>query len=592
MVDTSKIPVSIQLLDKTHFEGVSFSEIVDEAIAIINEEGANLKRNKLNGFDLGQFEVKAYYDYARYPPKWKEFLMPLLDHSSPLAKCENQIYSYVVFIGYQDSIFVITGGNGSLSVGKFLVPNFGLEIIVRLFDKNSKVVKHIQDRGLTGNLLGQTKFYRGDQRFSDENQFGKIFKQIQADLNKRILTKVFAFSEKELRKEVAGCLAKDSFKINKSIDFQTLLTLIERLHELLHKKANFSLNSVFHISKRQRQNKVLIEELEEWLIDTIYDLCKRGETVDIDFCHREYEKYLSAENYTIFIGKGETIEFDTGFGISDLISKLKFSESYFDEDVDLFRHSVLYRKIESKDEEGKTLTNGNVLDHINGEFNYNGKTYFRIDKEWYQILPSFIKDLNIECLELLNNALDDDLIPDRFDIKKREDFFNISFIGKDGFFVFDTITPDNIEACDLLKIDDNNLYLIHVKKGFDNSIRELSTQINIAAKRLHEDLRSGFSFIEELETLAKNGRKSNSILKQKIGNQNFPRGGISSLFKNKRPQNIFFCLAFVDKSDSGRELKNDLNKFNSNIAKFSLLELKRELNYLGLGFKICQLKKV
>ena len=47
---------------------------------------------------------------------------------------------------------------------------------------------------------------------------------------------------------------------------------------------------------------------------------------------------------------------------------------------------------------------------------------------------------------------------------------------------------DGLELCDIMYYDDNNLYLIHVKYGFQSKIRELTNQITISARRLRETL--------------------------------------------------------------------------------------------------------
>ncbi len=43
--------------------------------------------------------------------------------------------------------------------------------------------------------------------------------------------------------------------------------------------------------------------------------------------------------------------------------------------------------------------------------------------------------------------------------------YNLTYKGDIKTIVLDTLTPDGIEPCDILKYDDNdNVYLFHVKK--------------------------------------------------------------------------------------------------------------------------------
>ncbi len=585
MKERNKIPVSIHLLNSNLFETTSFNEIIKELTERINNEEEYLNEAKLDASKFDNPSVKLFYSHLIYPPKWRGFFDPILTKNSNLRKAENVNYSFVCFVGIKENIFVITGGFGAQKVSHMLVPDFGLEILVRLFDKNSKVVKNIQDRGLTGNILGQTKFYRGDQRFSDENQFGKIFKQVQAELNKELLKEAFGFSEAQLKRNKSACMAKDSFQISKSVDFNTMLNLVSKLSVILEKKPKFSLNKVEHLTKRKAQNVQLIERLENWAVNVLYNVCLKDEDPDVDFCHSKFDTFLNADMIQILIEKGNPIEVPKHSTFGDIVRLLKKNGDYCDQDELHFKVSVLDRIVVSYDSDGQKLTSGNVLEHLHGEFTYDNGTYFLIDKEWYTIKPSFIKDLNEECTEILKYTWDDTILTESFHIKERESAYNQKYLNKPNYFVFDTITPNNIEACDIMKYDETNIKLIHVKKGFDNSIRDLTSQITIAAKLIQQDLRTGFGYIERIQKLTQKS-KVGELCKQK-----FPEYGLASIFKEKSTQQITFCLAFVDKSEKSRNLKNQINLFNSNIAKFSLLELRSELLSMGFGFKVIQVKR-
>jgi uncharacterized protein (TIGR04141 family) len=310
----------------------------------------------------------------------------------------------------------------------------------------------------------------------------------------------------------------------------------------------------------------------------------KGEEPDVDFCHTKFDDFLNADSIEIQIDRGDPVEVQNHSSFGDIVRLLKNSGNYDDTDEYHFKVSVLDRKITSYDSEGQQLTSGLIYEHIHGEFFYQEQTYFLLDKEWYRIRPAFIKELNDECLETLRHAWDTTTLTETFSLKQRESIYNQKYINKPNFFVFDTITSENIESCDIMKYDNNSIHLIHVKKGFDNSLRDLASQINIAAKKIQEDIRTGFEYIDMVQ---KKTQKSNV---GKLALQKFPQTGLASLFKNKSPQQITFCLAFADKSDSKRNLKDHIGSFKSNIAKFSLLELKRELFTMGFGFKIIQLE--
>jgi uncharacterized protein (TIGR04141 family) len=554
MSDNTNIPVSIHLINTNRLEATSFAERVAEMMSVVKDDERSFTKSPIARKDFGKFNVELYYSIAQYPPKWRGFLAPLLDKRSTLAGVENRTNSFVCFVGLDDNMFAITGGFEGQKLARFMVNDFGLEILVRLFDRDSKVVKNIQDRGLTGNLLGQTKFYRGDQRFSDENQFGKIFKQVEADVNRTMLKEVFGFTDGQLHRESSGCMAKDSFQIHKAVNFDTMLMLVEKLAKVMEKKPKFSLNKVEHITRRRPQNQQLLDELNAWAKNMLYTACKKNENPDVDFCHKRFDEFMNCDSIQLAIERGTSIDVPKHSSFGKIVTLLKFNNDYDDTDEDHFNASVLDRKLVSYDSEGKKMTSGLVIDHVHGEFQYKDKTYFLLDDEWYTILPAFLKELNEECKEILKYAWDSAVLDEKFDLKKRESTYNQKYINKPNFFVFDTITPDNMESCDIMKYNDSAIDLVHVKKGFDNSIRDLAAQINIAAKRIQDDLRTGYGYIEKVEKQTRKSKEGD------LSKQKFPAKGLASIFKDRSPQQISFCLAFADKAVGKRSLRDQYRK--------------------------------
>lgn len=157
--------------------------------------------------------------------------------------------------------------------------------------------------------------------------------------------------------------------------------------------------------------------------------------------------------------------------------------------------------------------------------------------------------------------------------------------------MLDTILVENIELCDLLHYTPDTLHLIHIKKGFKNSVRELANQVALAARRVINDRKSNYGYIEEIGKKLRAGKTSGSSLKQQMAAQTLPTKNLVELFQQKRDREIIFCLAFVDEAATPRILKDDLEKFDSNIAKYSLIALKREITGMGFGFKVIQLPK-
>ncbi len=592
MPETEKTQVSIYQIETAFFQDDTFEEVTDKIIKTTNDKGENYKSDKLSKEDFGEFKVRLYYQTKNNKPRWRGFLKKILAEDAAISTLMNRSHSFLLFIEYSDKIYAISGGTGSLALDNFVTQTFGIDILTRLIEKNSQVIKHVQQRGVTGNLLGQTRFYRGDQRLSDENEFGKIFKEVKADLNQKILKKTFGFKDIELTRKSSGCLAKTSFQINKMLDFDAFLRIIKKITVLLNKEPNFTINSVELIKGKHPDTVNLLSRLKESLVQTLYEHYENETESDFDFCHIDFEKYLTALHYIISDSdSNQWIRLDEAIKLNELFKVLKKKHGANVDEIYTFKAFILdTQEIVTQDDNGGILTRDNVLNHIHGEINYNGSSYFLIDKQWYKINPAFITELNDSCKDLFKDAWDDKLITFPFS-QKTEGEFNLSFIGQQDILVLDTITSDNIEACDILKYDGNSVYLIHVKRGFNNSIRDLSAQIAIAARRLLQDRKAGYTYITDIERKAKRGRTSLSPNRQKVANQQFPKDGLKSIFEQKREINICFCLAFVDTSETNRSLKDNIEQFDSNIAKYALIELKNAIKQFGFDFKIIQLKK-
>lgn len=582
---SEKIQVAIFQVDTSTYAGMTFDDVVEDIV-----HGGDYAEQKLVKSVVDGFHIRIFYRRKGHPPSWRSFFEGVVKQGEDLLKHNVISSAYMCFIDGGDNIYAIGGGQGTIELQQHIVTNFGTEILVRLIERNGKVIKGLQERGVTGTILGETKFFRGDQRISDEDQFGKIYKEVRAELSFRVLNKNFGFSKADLRRVSAACLAKSSFQINKSISFTQLLGICGKLNAVLRKKPKFALNKVILIPKRGERNKKLLEELFERLIRVLYDDCKKGVRPDFDFCHEDFEAYYSASRYELYTS-GDPITYKEPVDVLEMLVDMRTNMVLQMDDEGEFKYSLLYNKLYSLGADGEILTSGTVLEHFHGEVTLSGKSYFFIDGQWYLIQAEFVEDLNKEGKIMLASVWEDGLLKEPFDLKKREDQYSAGFLGKPGFFMFDTILVENIELCDLLHVEGGLLELIHIKKGFNASIRELANQVAISARRVMNDRKTDYRYIDDIEAQLRAGKLSDSALKKSMATQVFPAKNLAALFRDRKDHEIVFCLAFVDEAVKPRVLKDDLEQFDSNIAKYSLIALKREITGLGFGFKVIQLNK-
>jgi hypothetical protein len=173
--------------------------------------------------------------------------------------------------------------------------------------------------------------------------------------------------------------------------------------------------------------------------------------------------------------------------------------------------------------------------------------------------------------------------------KGNENEFNESHLLQTNTFVFDKVTPLFIEACDLMKVDNDTVYFYHVKKGFDNSMRDLCNQVFISARKIQEDSKMGFIFLQSLyDRVVKNNGKEEYFKNIKKQFAKLKKEDFIKLIEDKK---IVFVLSVLDTAKNERMLYTDIKDFDSNIAKFTMLELSKNMRYLGVDFKVLQLEK-
>lgn len=543
-----------------------------------------LQPNLSNDFDIFLF-------FKRNPShiRWKEFIENIADSNAAIIKhkkTNNESYVLVFNNKATGKIYATTGGFGHTALQGIVEGDFGLEILSRLMKAEDKTLRSTKEKNLTGGILGEVKFFRNDYNLNENENFGNFYQELHSSLNKSLLIQTFGFSQTDIDSDCL-CVAKNSFTIKKSIDFQQLLGIITKCENLID--AVQPVVEINGVKKLTKAHKALIADLNNELDKSIIQ-CYKGAQVDIsiELCHKDFDKYLHADNFIFeFKINGSTIEgqFDEPLkNITKVIEQVKLEDSNLSDNKLL--SLIGNAHISSKNNSSDTQTDDLLRNHFYTEVPFNGKSYFLSDSEWFEIKTSFTDKLNEQCQDFINaNTSNIQLDIWNYPAEKENDF-NSKHIGKNDFLVFDKFTPDNIEACDILYWDVGNIYFIHAKAGFDNSMRDLSHQVNIAARRVKEDVKTGYKFIEKLYDSVKNssGTSTYSINARNQLN-NITKNDFVDLFKTRK---LVFVLAVKDTASSARSL-NKVEDFNSNIAKFSLHELVKTMRNLAIDFEICEL---
>jgi len=559
-----------------------------ESVCDVIQSSGFTSQSLANG-SRGGYNLYLYYQDKSSNPKWKGFLEDVTSiGQNVIQRNRGKSEGFILLLEKNETLYAVAGGHGFFTIQNYIDNEFGIDVFSRLIKKEDKVLKATREKSVVGGILGTSKHFRSNFNLYETDDFGKIYQELKASLNKTILMDKFGFTDDDIKTD-SFCVAKSSFKINKAISFDQLLNIINGCESVIETETPIVINNVEKIVKKR--NTELVATLKNNLIDQLWKRCNQEDgSYDFDLCHNDFEKYLIASRYIVRKGNSKLNYFGghefESFNNADLLfAKLRETHGLSEDD---FKYLTETLKIFAYDEEGNELTKGSLLSHILGDVTETDKKYFFINNSWYHIKPGFIDDLNKNCKSFIDNNKNDSLNKPWVAAIADEDTYNKQYVGEDDTLVLHKIMPQNIEVCDILKWNEQNIYFYHIKKGFDNTMRDLCSQISVAAKRIISDVNSDKSYITELFNSLSSYHGSDNEYFRSIGQQTVSLN--LDTFKGLFDKKMVFVLAVMDTAVNNRELSN-IEDFHSNIAKFSLQELSKEIRGLNLGLEIAQIRK-
>lgn len=603
----SNRPCSVYLIDKESVGKEISSDVVSSIMRKINheisEESAKCGKTKYTYMQQkidsawlnGELSIQLYYRSHKYIPEWRGFFSAISETNSSIREAENKMASVICFIYNEDYVFAVCTGHGTYPILKYIDSNFGLEILTKLIDEKSSVIKSRRSRGITGNTLAASQIYKKDQLILAEEAYGQLFKEISADLDCEVIENKLGLDIGE--RDMASCVAKTSFKLNKSISFGHLVSFVRHLIVLKNDaNSGFNINRLKFVNNRTNSEKALTESLNLKLKKELHKYLRNSlEVFAFEICHQEYEDYFFADRYSIeYSGNdGRAVFYDNRISFADIKEYLKsnFSDAFSTQKG--FLSIVDKISITSYESTGQKKTSGKLITHLNGEMSFDNETYFYIDDKWIQMIGNLVEELDSDVSSIIHNLNANRKINALGLMKwdrnnhKTEDDYNLSYLNTDKTLVFHKVLYQNIEMADVLRWNDQEIYLIHVKKGFDSSMRDLTNQVNNAARILMNERKSNeLKFAEELYDYlqkVKNNINKYAAYLSSICHQvdTITKEDFVSLFKEK---DIKFCMAILDEDDTRNIC--EIKKYDSNIAKLSTLDLIRNMSTLNVDLLI------
>ncbi len=533
-------------------------------------------------------EVHYYtYVYNENEKKahWDNFLPSTLSENLDFTVVR---ISFVLFACVDDKIFAVIGGGGTMVIKAFQNHRFGLEFYEYLTTLDEEIIS-LTTRGISGTLTQSNRIFKEGQRLSDVLNFVNIPTSINLVLKEEIKDTYFDFidfGDKSVQLEISSF-----FHIKHRISFAELHLLFKRINEIIDSQTRRALTSFVEIKERGLTDEEFVKILMIELRDDMLNRFSQTRGVnprksDIDFVHpSKIKQFYECDRFEIKM-KGQRKDFlivnDRNKlyeeGLKFVFEQLALNASQID-----FNKIMWGLKVEGfKGNRTEKYVWANFWHFVTCELQYENKPIFHIDSKWYSVKDNFTESMNQLCSQMINRHHSQRDILFHSWTSGTEDDYNSLYRDEANYWVFDKALGQNIELCDIMFESDDTIYLIHIKTGFDAKIRDLSNQVVISANRFMISRNSGDnSFVSDVVDSynRRNDNRGYKIRDKEGFLRKFETGG----------KEIVFVMAF--KSDTQRVpiIRNNVERLESNIAKFSLIQCIREMSTFNYPIEIIEI---
>ncbi|MCG8475441.1 MAG: TIGR04141 family sporadically distributed protein [Cytophagales bacterium] len=588
MIDQTYNDIKIYQIDLNFYEFKGFnsdySRVIDHIISYH-------KKNFKSDYELTYFENTLEIDPCNYrlytfneqekESIWKEFLPSELIGENDFTLKST---SFSLFIQVANRLFAVIGGIGISVIKRFSNVSFGLDFYEKIAEPAIDIVHTETSRGVSGNLTSEQRTFRNEQRLQDVLSIGRVPNKFYLQLRQELKDSVFEFIDFDGAENIYLEIGA-AFCIKWKISFNQLHELIIRINDALNMENSASLSRFERINDPDFTQGSLLPALLTHLRDDIVKLLSPNtnynQLLDYDFIHpSKWQQFYECDSYKAYLKGARKPFFETHDRTQLYHEVLKHVYSLVEPtDESNFRRILLGVRI--KGFVGETRkTEAMFINHLTCEIPIGLTPHFFIDNRWYKVKGSFIDNINEQCLQILKRNI---LTPNPLDLpwnhnSENEGDYNLKYTDRENYWVLDKMLGQNIELCDIAVLRNNNLYLIHVKDGFDAKIRDLTNQVSISAQRLWNDLKSDMSFLNEVYDTYSQGESNVSG----ISRENFYR-----LFTENT---ITYVMAFTT-NQRDKTILGNLDEHKSNIAKFSVIQSFQERidNY---PIQIVEIKKL
>jgi len=564
--------ITVYRLNLDDIEEISFDDFVLVKIGTISTESKKkaIAPQKVNTCSYRLFFLKQHPLETNWYKVFKELNLNIDKQDIPKTLKSG----FILLVNLNDeSYYGVTGGVGHYYLKETceIEHRFGIEIAEAILSLPE--LRGLVQKDTSGEVYYLNRVFRGQY-----NPQGDI------DNLKRVLTNVRGTLKKDSEhydKIGRSIQASDALSVNGKKDFLGILNFLLRV-ERLRKSGSKSITipQLAHITKKY--DAALLEELENELVSTLCNF-QSGSTYSL-FLDNEEIGYLPdriTEYRLIYDGVSHPLS--TYEDVFDKVKELLLLED-ISERVEKLNHMTLEVTFDDDAKESNKLKY-----FICGDIEYKNNVFFINNKYWYRTSEDFINRLddeldNIEYIMAEHLALID-WDPKRFKGQMAENDFNKenkSFQCLDRHLVKIQVQKGNIEFCDLLRDEGDELYLVHVKQESGAALRALFAQVFVSSKLYAES--------QEFRDKVHSGDLT--------GDESTVKGLQPLLEKlsDRRKREFKIIIAIHDNQPSHKVIKKAkttsqyLNGTLTTFAKVDLLDRVKAIRSMGYGVAVTRIK--
>jgi uncharacterized protein (TIGR04141 family) len=405
----------------------------------------------------GDYQYKFFVQRNhRASPQWSSLMEPLLKN-----EVFNSTSSFLLLVKIQDKndtplFFALTGGHSSYGlISKYIEEGFGLKVAERTI--NPKRIKNLTQTSFTGSdrqVIRAVNMY--DPIYDPENQ-RRILKSLEGR----------AIDQNLIGLSVSGA---DSLKVRKDIEFHEIE---EYLKELAQIDARDEETTLWPRNFVLIKDGILIETLKGVLVSDFLRLYDKKEfennSENFSIGYKNFFDFLRCDSFFMkYRDKEKELE------ELDLEALLSFLRGH---DI-AFKENMLSEITVAGFENGfELIPETSIEKFLYSEANYNNKTYFFIDGQWFLLHDAYKKSVD-SLLDQINIL---SYLPDyKTSLFPTEQAYNEWVPTQDADFTcLDRNLVDKIEICDLFKKTDK--HFVHIKRGWGAKLSHLFAQGMVSA---------------------------------------------------------------------------------------------------------------